>query len=105
MSILVSCLTGGSGGVVNDPTVPAAVWDNAYIAGALPWVTAVIRPVLDILLRYAMSASRGDAQYVKVLAWYVIVQEVFGIRLGGVIHRTRRWSSTKAKGSETGKNI
>ena len=54
------CLTGGNG-VINDLVGLTAVWDDAYVAGALPWVTAVIRPVLDILLRYMMSASRGDA--------------------------------------------
>ena len=60
MSILVSCLIGGSG-VVNDSAVPAAVWDDAYVIRALPWATAVVRPMLDILLRYVMSALRGDA--------------------------------------------
>ena len=61
-------LAGGGDGVVDDPAVPVVVWDDAYVAGALPWATAVVYSVLDILLRYAISASRGDAQYVKVLA-------------------------------------
>ena len=60
MSILVSCLISG-GGVVNDLAIPATVWDDAYVIGALPWATAVIYSVLDILLRYAMSVLRGDA--------------------------------------------
>ena len=68
----MSCLTGGDD-VVNNLVVPAAVWDNAYVVGALSWTTIVVYPVLDILLRYIMSASRGDAQYIKMLAWYVIV--------------------------------
>ena len=56
----MSCLINNSG-VVDDSAVPAAVWDNAYVVGALPWATVVVHPVLDILLRYTMSALRGDA--------------------------------------------
>ena len=64
----MSCLTGGGDSIVNNLVVPAVIWDDAYITKALSWVTTIVRPVLDILLRYAMSALRGDAQYVKVLA-------------------------------------
>ena len=57
----MSCLTNNDGGAVNDSAIPAAVWDDAYVTKALPWATAIVRPVLDILLRYAISTSRGDA--------------------------------------------
>ena len=56
----MSCSIGGDG-VVNNLTTPAVIQDNVCVIRALLWATAVVRPMLDILLRYAMSALRGDA--------------------------------------------